>query len=141
MNMHYLKCVFEKEKGKQHGDMHGPWRCFANPEKSHVCLVLALARYIFAFQEVLQAGNGEALQAGKPIVFWHQQVSSRMHNRSEEIKDDLYDIGIDWRKLGTHSTRKGAGSMVANASTVGPPIVALCLRAGWKVGGVKEMYL
>ena len=28
--------------------------------------------------------------------------------------------------------------MVANASTVGPPIVALCLRAGWKLGGVKD---
>jgi len=30
--------------------------------------------------------------------------------------------------------------MVANASTLGPSIVALCLRAGWKLGGVTEMY-
>lgn len=31
--------------------------------------------------------------------------------------------------------------MVASASTVGPHFVALCLRAGWKLGGVKEKYL
>ena len=31
--------------------------------------------------------------------------------------------------------------MVANASTVGPPIVALCLRIGWALGGVKDKYL
>ena len=30
--------------------------------------------------------------------------------------------------------------MVANANTLGPSIVALCLRAGWKLGGVTEMY-
>ncbi len=32
--------------------------------------------------------------------------------------------------------------MVANASTLGPSIVAVsvCLRAGWKLGGVTEMY-
>ncbi|KAL7494346.1 hypothetical protein ACHAWT_003470 [Skeletonema menzelii] len=132
----YLKFVFEKEKGKQHGDMHGPWHCFANPEKPHICLVLAFARYIFAFPEVLQEG--------KPLfpgTNQYTRYSSRMHDLFFEIKDDLYDIGIDWRELGTHSTRKGVGSMVANASTVGPPIVALCLRAGWKLGGVKEMYL
>jgi len=27
-----------------------------------------------------------------------------------------------------------------DASTLGPSIVALCLRAGWKLGGVTEMY-
>lgn len=53
----YLKIKFGKEKGKQHGDLHGPWHCFANPEKLHLCLVLAFARYIFTFPEVLQQGK------------------------------------------------------------------------------------
>eukprot|EP00985_Skeletonema_marinoi_P017288 scaffold9389_cov124-Skeletonema_marinoi.AAC.4 len=70
-----------------------------------------------------------------------QSNITRMHDLFRELNDDLYDIGINWEELGTHSVRKGVGSMVANASTVGPPIVALCLRAGWKLGGVKEMYL
>mmetsp|Transcript_5168 Transcript_5168/g.8737 ORF Transcript_5168/g.8737 Transcript_5168/m.8737 type:complete len:863 (-) Transcript_5168:24-2612(-) len=132
----YLKFIFEKEKGKQHGDMHGPWHCFANPSKPHICLVLAFARYIFAFPEVLQAGMPLF-----PGTNQYTRYSARMHNLFEELKDDLYDIGINWEELGTHSVRKGVGSMVANASTVGPPIVALCLRAGWTLGGVKEMYL
>ena len=33
-----------------------------------------------------------------------------MHDLFEEIKDFLYDIGINWRELRTHSTRKGVGS-------------------------------
>ena len=31
--------------------------------------------------------------------------------------------------------------MVASGCTVGPPIVSLCLRAGWTLGGVKDKYL
>lgn len=42
-----LKFTFEKEKGRQHGDIHGPWHCFANPENPHICIMLAFARYIF----------------------------------------------------------------------------------------------
>ena len=32
----HLAFEFAKEKGKQHGDMHGPWHCFANPKKPHI---------------------------------------------------------------------------------------------------------
>ena len=115
--------------------MHGPWHCFANREKPHICLVLAFARYIFAFPE--------CLQEGMPLFSCTNQYgrySIRMHDLFSELNDDLYDLGINWEELGTHSARKGVGSMVANASTVGPPIVALCLRvrAGWKLGGVKD---
>ena len=69
----YLKFIFEKEKGKQHGDMHGPWHCFANPEKPHICLVLAFARYIFAFPEVLQEG--------KPLFPGTNQYTSKRQRR------------------------------------------------------------
>jgi len=53
----YLKFIFEKEKGKQHGDMHGPWHCFANPEKPHICLVLAFARYICGYRRFYKNAN------------------------------------------------------------------------------------
>lgn len=120
----HLKFIFEQEKGKQH-DVHGPWHC----------LVLAFARYIFAFPECLQ--EGMPLFSG---TYQYGRYSIRMHDPFSELNDDLYDLGINWEELGTHSARKGVGSMVANASTVGPPIVALCLRvrAGWKLGGVKD---
>ena len=31
--------------------------------------------------------------------------------------------------------------MVASGCTVSPPIVSLCIRAGWTMGGVKDRYL
>jgi hypothetical protein len=132
----HLKLIFEQEKGKQNGDMHGPWHCFANREKPHICLVLAFARYIFAFPE--------CLQEGMPLFSCTNQYgrySIRMHDLFSELNDDLYDLGINWKSLEfiqQKRARKGVGSMVANASTVGPPIVALCLRLGWKLGGVKD---
>lgn len=132
----YLKFTFEKEKGRQHGDVHGPWHCFANPEKPHICLVLAFAKYIFTFSDILQEG--------KPLfpgTNQYSRYSNRMLQLYCHLKNDLFSMGIDWKELGTHSARKGVGSMVANASTVGPPIVALCLRIGWSLGGVKDKYL
>ena len=132
----HLAFEFAKEKGKQHGDMHGPWHCFANPKKEHICLLLAFARYIFTFPDVLK--EGAPLFEG---TNQYARYSTRLHQVFHELKDALNDLGVDWTDLGTHSARKGVGTMVANASTVGPPIVALCLRAGWTLGGVKEKYL
>ena len=59
----------------------------------------------------------------------------------KEHQDDLKRMGIDYKSLGSHSARKGVGTMVASGCTIGPPIVPLCLRAGWKLGGVKDKYL
>jgi len=132
----HLTFTFAKEKGKQHGDMHGPWHCFANPKKPHICLVLSFARYFLTYPQVLR--EGAPLFEG---TNQYGRYSSRLHQLFHELKDDLKNLGVDYKDLGTHSARKGVGTMVANASTVGPPIVALCLRAGWKLGGVKEKYL
>ena len=59
------------------------------------------------------------------------------------VKSDLKDmiVGFEPGDLGTHSARKGVGTMVAAGCTVSPPIVSLCLRAGWALGGVKDKYL
>ena len=132
----HMTFTFAKEKGKQHGDMHGPWHCFANPKKPHICLVLSFGRYFLTYPSVLQ--EGAALFDGPNQ---YARYSRRLHQLFYELRDDLKDMGVDWTDLGTHSARKGVGTMVANASTIGPPIVALCLRAGWKLGGVKEKYL
>ena len=42
--------------------------------------------------------------------------------------------------LGTHSCRKGVATMVAAGCTVSPPIVSICVRPGWVMGGVKDKY-
>jgi len=50
-------------------------------------------------------------------------------------------LGVEAGDLGSHSARKGAATFVACGTTVSPPIVSICLRAGWSLGKVKQKYL
>ena len=46
---------FAKSKGHQRGENHiGPWHVYANPHMPWSCPVLSLARYFFAFPDVLK---------------------------------------------------------------------------------------
>lgn len=53
----------------------------------------------------------------------------------------LDDNGIPYDEISTHSYRKGSATYTASGSTAVPPIIAICLRAGWKLGGVLNTYL
>ena len=44
---------FAKSKGDQDGKFVGPWHCYANPQKPHVCVVLAMAKFCLAYDGVL----------------------------------------------------------------------------------------
>ena len=50
-------------------------------------------------------------------------------------------MGFEIGDLGTHSSRKGVATMIAAGCTVSPPIISICIRAGWAMGGVKDKYL
>ena len=53
----------------------------------------------------------------------------------------LIENGIPFYKINQHSWRKGSGSAAASGSTVAPPIMAICIRAGWKIYAMLEKYL
>ena len=57
------------------------------------------------------------------------------------FRERLNAKGIPYDEISTHSYRKGSASTAASGCTNGPPIVAICLRAGWKLGGVLNTYL
>ena len=59
----------------------------------------------------------------------------------DKFEDELKKLGSSRSELGYHSSRKGVASMIAGGCAVSPPIISLCMRAGWSVGGVKECYL
>ena len=69
------------------------------------------------------------------------RYSDRFNKLKEETKDELGQLGFSPRYLGTHSARKGVGTMVAEGYTVSLLIVLLCIQAGWVLGGVKDKYL
>ena len=98
-----------------------------------ICPVLALARYLFCYPEVLR-GDVPLFEGTNKYA----RYSAGMLKFYKEHQDDLKRMGIDYKSLGSHSVRKGVGTMVASGCTGGPPIVPLCLRAGWKLGGVKD---
>ena len=102
----------------------------------HICPVLAMARYIFCYPEVLK-GDVPLFDGTSQ----YGRYAARMRDLYLDLELDLDDMGIEAANLGSHSARKGVGSMVAAGCTVSPPIVSLCLRAGWKLGGVKDKYL
>ena len=49
--------------------------------------------------------------------------------------------GIPFENINSHSNRKGSATNAASGSTHAPPIVAICLRAGWALAGVLDRYL
>ena len=53
-------------------------------------------------------------------------------------EDAVTGMGVKICDLGTHSCCKGVETMVSAGCTVSTPIVSICVRAGWVMGGVKD---
>ena len=56
------------------------------------------------------------------------------------MEKELAELGVHPSELGSHSGRKGVGTLVAAGCTVAPPIVSICLRMGWSLGAVLGRY-
>ena len=132
-----LVFAFAKSKGHQNGEEHvGPWHVYANPEEPHLCVVLALSRYLFTCPQLLK--EDASLFQG---TSQYNRYSKLFLGVISDNKEELQMLGIEEGGLGTHSCRKGVATMVAAGCTVSPPIVSICIRAGWVMGGVKDRYL
>ena len=128
---------FAKSKGHQNGEEHvGPWHVYPNPEEPHLCLFMALARYLFTYPQLLN--EDASLFQG---TSQYNRYSKLFLQVVTDNKTELQALGVEDGDLGTHSCRKGVATMVAAGCTVSPPIVSICVRAGWVMGGVKDRYL
>ena len=128
---------FAKSKGHQNGEEHvGPWHLYANPETPHLCVVLSLARYLFTYPQLLK--EDASLFQGTSQYNRYAKLFLQM---IADNKSELELLGVEEGDLRTHSCRKGVATMVAAGCTVSPPIVSICVRAGWVMGGVKDRYL
>ena len=128
---------FAKSKRHQNGEDHvGPWHVYAIPHETHLFPVLELARYLFKYLELLV--NKTSLFQGKSQYHRYSRMFLLL---IKENLEHLKTLGDDEGNLGTHSCRKGVTTMVAAGCTVSSPIVSICIRAGWVMGGVKDKYL
>jgi hypothetical protein len=132
-----LVFLFAKSKSHQDGseEFLGPWHVYANPHKPYLCPVLALARFLFTYPETFSGSR--PLFEGSNSYSRYQKVFARLLlDHAEELRR----LGVEPSDLGSHSARKGVGTLVAAGCTVAPPIVSICLRMGWALGGVLGRY-
>ena len=101
-----------------------------------MCAFLAMARYLICHPEVL-VSNSNLFQGTSQ----YDRYSKLFLGFIRKHKVDLKYLGIEAGDLGTHLCRKGVTTMVGAGCTVYPPIVSLCVRSGWVIGGVKDKYL
>jgi len=133
----HLKLCFPKHKSDQVGMNKDEARhVYSNPSMPAICPIRALSAYCLAFPQVI-------IDGGK--LFPGSEQKSRfgkcLHRIFNNNRDLYLSYHVDPQELGTHSIRKGAATYCCAGVHPGPPVVSVCLRAGWTIGRVKERYL
>jgi hypothetical protein len=107
---------------------------YANPEFPSICPILALSAY---FATTPCRGEGLLFDGSNQ----YERFRKNLQGLVKKHQDEISQMGIDYKEIGVHSIRKGAATYACNGSTCGPSIGALCNRAGWTMGTVKDTYL
>ena len=132
-----LVFFFGKTKGDQAGEKAAePWHVYSNPDDPVICPVLALAKYMFAYPDLVKE-NGQIF----PGTEQYNRFIKIFHRVIEQNEDEFLSIGVKAHMLGSHSCRKGAITLVSTGCTVSPPMASICLRACWTMGPVKDRYI
>ena len=133
----HLKVYYPKHKGDQIGlTKDEPRHVYSNPIKPEVCPIRAMASYFLTFPQILQDGK-DLFPGESQHTRFHDILLKLIHNN----EDEYFQIGVSAQDIGTHSVRKGAATYCCAGVHPGPPVISVCLRAGWSVGRVKERYL
>ena len=124
---------FAKSKGRQNGEEHvGPWHVYANPDKPHLRVLLALSRYIFTYPQLIKE-DASLFQGTSQYNRYAKLFLAVIHDNKEELQM----VGVEDGDFGTDVYRKGVATMVGAGCKFSSPIVSICVRAGWVMGGVK----
>ena len=100
----------------------GPWHVYVNQLNPFICPLLALPRYFLTFTEILKT-NAAVFQG----MSQYNLYSSTFLKFVAEHKVEHLKLGVQHGDLGTHSCRKGVGTMVIAGCTISPPIILICI--------------
>ena len=108
---------------------------YANPLQPSICPVLALSVYL----ATVPCGNtnGKLFAGANQYQRFRKFLMDLVKEHSAEIRL----MGIDPDDIGVHSIRKGAATYICSGSTCCPSLAAVCNRAGWTMGKVKDTYI
>jgi hypothetical protein len=149
------------------GNRKQEWHVYANPHNPEICLVCALACYIFsnpgAFSAVdeivnkhkedgveVEAHGGDGPDRPAPDCnkgclfpgqFQYERFMSCLHWIVEKYPAVFFTLGMSPGDLGSHLARRGARSYICAGTMVSLPMVPICLCAMWSMGHIKERYL
>ena len=133
----HLKIFFPKHKSDQIGLTKDEARhIYSNPLMPEVCPIRALAAYALTFPQVFR--DGKKIFPGEAS---HNRFDQEFKRIMELHDNDYLNINVVYSDLGTHSIRKGGATYCCAGVHPGPPVISVCLRAGWTIGRVKERYL
>ena len=106
---------------------------YANPLCLPICALTALAKYLSVFQS---KADGMLFDKNSYQIFGKYLQKMVAVNKVEVER-----LGINIEDIGVHSIRKGAATYCFGGTTDAPHIVAVCNRAGWTMGKVKDTYI
>ncbi|KAL7561466.1 hypothetical protein ACA910_010981 [Epithemia clementina (nom. ined.)] len=113
-----------------------PHHIFANPCNPLVCPVLALALYFGCCFNTAQSADSLLF----PGHLQHDHFKDQLDQCLIAHRDDVAVLGYQHGDIGTHSIRKGATTYLSSLPG-GPPPTAICIRGGWTMGHVKDIYM
>jgi hypothetical protein len=121
-------------------DMRGTEEAFkryiyANPENPTICPILALSVYLATTPT--RGNTGKLFGGTNQYERFRKQLQALVNMHQLEIRG----MGVDPKDIGVHSIRKGAATYVCSGTTCAPSIAAVCNRAGWTMGKVKDTYI
>ena len=132
-----FEIYFGHTKTDQTGDdAKYPRHIYANPLRPIVCPVFALSLYFTCCFNVIQTEDDMLF----PGPDQYQRFSDNLERVISQHPDEVRNHGYEPSEIGTHSIRKGAISYVASLPG-GPTAASVCIRAGWSMGTVRDIYM
>ena len=106
---------------------------YANPHCVPICAVTAVAKYLAVFEAKT---SGMLFDKGS-----YGRFGQYLGNLVKSNKTAVEQLGVNIEDIGVHSIRKGAATYCCAGTTAAPHIAAVCNRAGWTMGKVKDTYI
>jgi hypothetical protein len=132
-----FEVYFAHSKTDQVGeDAKYPRHIYANPFAPSICPILSLAMYFSCCFNV-KVGSDSKLFPGNDQEDHFARILQRV---CAGHVDEVNQLGFQLADIGTHSIRKGAVSYLSSLPG-GPPSASICLRAGWSMGKVRDIYM
>ena len=132
--------AFSHTKNDQGGDQAKHRRqMFANPWQPLICPFFTMALYFSTTYTDVVYEEGLLFPGNEDER--HKAFNDAFNKLVYQKREAIFTLfGMNHKDIGSHSIRKGTISYLSNLPG-GPQQAAICIRAGWTMGTVKDAYM